>query len=130
MARSNSARAAGAASGAGPSAGNKRRALAVEPGLATAELDQLIHQRTRLAIVSALAGSRSLSFNELKSLLGLSDGNLSVHTRKLEQAGYLTSEKSFSDRIPLTEYSLTAKGRSALEGYLDHMQALIEAARG
>ncbi len=130
MAKSNSARTAGTTPGGGPSAGRKRRPLAVEPGLATAELDPLIHQRTRLAIVSALAGTRSLSFNELKSLLDLSDGNLSVHTRKLEQAGYLTSEKSFSDRIPLTEYSLTPKGRTALEGYLGHMEALIAAARG
>lgn len=93
-------------------------------------LDRLIHERVRLAIVSALAVNASLSFNELKRLLGTSDGNLSVHARKLEEAGYVACEKSFHDRIPRTDYRLTAAGRRALEAYLDHMEALIHATRG
>ncbi len=92
-------------------------------------LDELIHQRSRLAIVSALAAADRMSFSDLKGLLGLSDGNLSVHARKLEEAGYLRCAKSFSDRTPLTEYSLTAKGRAALERYLGHMEAIIAASR-
>lgn len=94
-----------------------------------ADLDRLIHERVRLAIVSALAVRESLTFNELKALLKTSDGNLSVHARKLEDAEYVTCEKSFEDRVPRTEYRLTALGRRALERYLDHMEALIRATR-
>ena len=94
-----------------------------------AELDRLIHERVRLGIVSALAVNRSLSFNELKAMLALTDGNLSVHARKLEEAGYVACAKTFSGRTPRTDYKLTAAGRRALEKYLDHMDALIKAAR-
>jgi len=96
---------------------------------AAAELDRVIHERVRLGIVSALAGVDRLSFNELKSLLKVSDGNLSVHARKLEEADYISCVKSFDGRIPKTEYRLTAAGRRALERYLDHMEALIRATR-
>ena len=96
---------------------------------AAAELDRLIHERVRLGIVSALAGVDRLSFNDLKSLLKVSDGNLSVHARKLEEAEYISCTKSFDGRIPKTEYRLTASGRRALERYLDHMEALIRATR-
>jgi DNA-binding HxlR family transcriptional regulator len=96
---------------------------------AAAELDRLIHERVRLGIVSALAGVERLSFNELKALLKVSDGNLSVHARKLEDADYITCLKSFDGRVPRTEYRLTAAGRRALERYLDHMEALIRATR-
>ena len=91
------------------------------------ELDRLIHERMRLAIVSALAVNESLSFNELKRLLETTDGNLSVHARKLEEAGYVVCTKSFEGRVPRTEYRLSAAGRRALERYLDHMEALIRA---
>ena len=91
--------------------------------------DQLIHGRVRLGIVSALAVEESLTFNELKERLKTSDGNLSVHARRLEEAGYLKVTKSFEHRIPRTEYRLTAAGRKALERYLDHMEALIERVR-
>jgi len=97
---------------------------------APADLDRLIHERVRLAIVSALAVRDSLTFNELKALLKTSDGNLSVHARKLEDADYITCDKSFEGRVPRTEYRLTALGRRALERYLDHMEALIRATRG
>ena len=95
-------------------------------------LDRLLHDRMRLGIVSALAASdgMSLSFTELKSALNATDGNLGVHARKLEEAGYLSCEKTFSGRTPRTEYALTASGRRALEKYLDHMDAIIRAARG
>jgi len=93
------------------------------------ELDQLIHGRVRLGIVSALAVHESLSFTELKDLLETSDGNLSVHARRLEEGGYLNCEKSFEGRVPHTEYRLTDRGRRALERYLDHMEALIERVR-
>jgi DNA-binding transcriptional ArsR family regulator len=99
------------------------------PEAPAASLDRLIHERTRLAIVSALAVNESLTFSELKSLLGASDGNLSVHARKLEDAGYIACTKSFANRLPKTEYRLTAPGRRALEKYLDHMEALIRATR-
>ncbi len=92
-------------------------------------LDRLIHERTRLAIVSALAVNDSLTFNELKDLLHVTDGNLSVHARKLEDAGYIGCTKSFSGRLPKTEYRLASAGRRALEKYLDHMEALIRATR-
>jgi DNA-binding transcriptional ArsR family regulator len=91
------------------------------------ELDKVIHERLRLGIISALAANQKLSFSDLKGLLNTSDGNISVHARKLEEAGYLTLEKSFKGRTPLTEYKITAAGRKALERYLDHMEALIKA---
>jgi len=91
------------------------------------ELDKLIHERMRLGIISALAANQSLTFSDLKSLLNTTDGNVSVHARKLEEAGYLTCEKSFNGRIPLTEYRITDAGREALNRYLNHMEALIKA---
>jgi DNA-binding HxlR family transcriptional regulator len=92
-------------------------------------LDRIIHERVRLGIVSALAVNDTLTFNELKALLDTSDGNLSVHARKLEEAGYLVCTKSFQDRVPRTEYRLTGEGKRALERYLDHMDALIRRVR-
>jgi len=92
-------------------------------------LDRLIHERLRLGIVSALAVNDSLSFSDLKKLMKTTDGNLSVHARKLEEAEYITCTKSFEGRMPKTEYRLTAAGRRALERYLDHMEALIRATR-
>ena len=94
-----------------------------------ADLDRLIHERIRLGIVSALAVNRSLTFNELKALLKTTDGNLSVHARKLEEADYIACTKSFDGRLPKTQYRLTAAGRRALERYLNHMEALIRATR-
>ncbi len=91
------------------------------------ELDKVIHERMRLGIISALAANTKLSFSELKKLLNTTDGNISVHARKLEDAGFLICEKSFSDRKPLTEYKITTKGRNALGKYLDHMESLINA---
>ena len=93
------------------------------------EFDRLVYERVRLGIMSALAVNRSLSFTDLKNLLKTSDGNLSVHARKLEEAEYISCKKSFKGRIPRTEYQLTSRGRRALERYLDHMEALIEATR-
>lgn len=93
------------------------------------ELDRLIHERVRLGIVSALAVNPSLAFNELKTMLGLTDGNLSVHARKLEEAGYVVCTKSFEGRTPRTEFQLTGSGRQALTAYLNHMEALIQAVR-
>lgn len=101
----------------------------VTPIQQTLELDRLIHERLRLGIVSALAVNNSLSFSDLKLILNTSDGNLSVHARKLEDAGYIACEKSFEGRMPRTEYSLTASGRKALQRYLTHMEALIETTR-
>jgi DNA-binding MarR family transcriptional regulator len=89
----------------------------------------LIHERVRLGIAGALAVNESLSFQDLKKLLNTTDGNLSVHARKLEDAGYVACSKSFNGRVPKTEYRLTAAGRRALERYLDHMESLIRAAR-
>ena len=89
------------------------------------EIDRMIHERLRLGIISALATHQSMTFNELKTAVKTSDGNLSVHARKLEDAGYLHCSKSFEGRTPKTEYSLTATGRKALERYIDHMEALI-----
>jgi DNA-binding HxlR family transcriptional regulator len=103
-----------------PEGGTTRAAL---------ELDRLIHERMRLGIVSALAVDERLSFNDLKSLLRTTDGNLSVHARKLEEAGYIQCDKSFVGRLPKTEYRLTAAGKRALERYLDHMEAIIHATR-
>lgn len=93
------------------------------------ELDRLIHERVRLGIVSALAVNETLSFNDLKKLLKTTDGNLSVHARRLEDAGYVTCTKSFRGRVPHTEYRLTPNGRRALERYLNHMEALIQRVR-
>jgi len=93
------------------------------------DLDRLIHERMRLGIVSALAVNETLSFSDLKALLQTTDGNLSVHARKLEEAQYITCTKSFDGRIPKTEYRLTETGRRALERYLDHMEALIQSMR-
>ena len=93
------------------------------------DLDRLIHERIRLGIISALAANSSLSFNDLKRLLKTTDGNLSVHARKLEDAGYIACTKSFEGRMPKTEYALSAAGRKALEKYLNHMEALIHAMR-
>ena len=101
-----------------------------EEGHATSALDPLIHQRTRLAIVSALAANESLSFNELKRLTKATDGNLSVHARKLEEAGYVDCRKSFQDRTPRTDYTLSSEGKAALSRYIRHMEALIDATRG
>jgi DNA-binding MarR family transcriptional regulator len=92
-------------------------------------LDRLIHERMRLGIVSALAVNDSLTFNDLKTLMKTTDGNLSVHARKLEEAEYISCTKSFEGRMPRTEYRLTTAGRRALERYLDHMEALIRATR-
>ena len=91
------------------------------------DLDKIIHERMRLGIISALAANEKLSFTELKNLLATTDGNISVHARKLEDAGYVTCEKSFNGRVPLTEYAVTTEGREALERYLNHMEALISA---
>lgn len=126
------ARAAQAAGDSSPRKPGGRAALKGERGQALAaapELDRAIHERVRLGIVSALAVTDSLSFNELKELLGTTDGNLSVHSRKLEDAGYVTCRKRFEGRVPRTEYALTASGRRALERYLAHMEALIETVR-
>ena len=92
-------------------------------------LDRLLHDRMRLGIVSALAAGDEMSFTDLKSALSATDGNLSVHARKLEEAGYVACTKTFSGRTPRTDYKLTSSGRRALEKYLDHMDALIKAAR-
>lgn len=93
-------------------------------------LDRLIHERLRLGIVSALAANESLTFNDLKNLMHITDGNLSVHARKLEDAGYISCDKSFEGRVPKTEYRLTPAGRRAIEGYLNHMESLIKQMRG
>lgn len=113
---------------AAPLPGSKRPVLEWA-GRALPAIDRLIHERIRLGIVSALAASDSLTFKELKSLLKTTDGNISVHTRKLEEAGYIVCEKRFAGRIPETRYRLTAQGRAALQRYLDHMEALIRAMR-
>jgi DNA-binding HxlR family transcriptional regulator len=97
--------------------------------LSAPKLDRLIHERLRLGILSALSVNQSLTFNELKKLLDTTDGNLSVHARKLEEAAYVACTKSFEGRMPRTEYRLTQSGRRALERYLDHMEALIQAMR-
>lgn len=94
-----------------------------------ADFDRLIHERIRLGIVSALAVNDSLTFGDLKGMLGTTDGNLSVHARRLEEAGYVECTKSFIGRVPRTEYRLTTPGRRALEQYLDHMESLIQAVR-
>lgn len=116
----------------GANDGARKGLRAVEGGtplMDDAQFNAVIHERTRLAIVSTLAVNDALSFTELKRLLGLTDGNLSIHTQKLEAAGYLDCRKGFSGRVPRTEYRLTKKGRKALEDYLSHMEKLIAAVR-
>jgi DNA-binding transcriptional ArsR family regulator len=105
------------------------RALRIEKAAETVsgELDKVIHERMRLGIISALAANEKVSFTDLKKLLNTTDGNISVHARKLEDAGYVTCEKSFRGRTPLTEYAITKDGKKALERYLNHMEALIRA---
>src|SRR5438477_11565505 len=107
----------------------RRRPLLEAVGEAS-KLDRLVHDRLRLGILSALAVNESLTFNELKKLLDTTDGNLSVHARKLEEAGYVNCHKAFEGRVPRTDYKLTPGGRRALDRYLDHMEALIQAMRG
>ena len=102
---------------------------AVSAAIGAPKLDRLIHERLRLGILSALAVNESLTFNELKKLLDTTDGNLSVHARKLEEAGYVTCTKTFAGRVPRSDYKLSAAGRRALERYLDHMEALIQTMR-
>jgi len=106
-----------------------RRPQAAETGAAAPKLDRLVHERLRLGILSALSVNESLTFNDLKKLLDTTDGNLSVHARKLEDAGYVGCSKSFEGRVPRTDYRLTAAGRRALDRYLNHMEALIQATR-
>ncbi|MFN0170031.1 MAG: winged helix-turn-helix domain-containing protein [Bryobacteraceae bacterium] len=114
----------------GAPAGPRLEALAGKGrAMNAAELDGVIHERMRLGIVSALAANDSLSFNELKALLHATDGNVSVHARRLEEAGYVDCRKSFEGRMPKTEYRLTAAGRRALEQYIEHMETLIRAVR-
>lgn len=113
----------GGASGVAPNHGADTAAAAA------AELDRVIHERVRLGILSALAVTETLAFNDLKQMLETTDGNLSVHARKLEEAGYVQCEKSFAGRIPHTEFRITPAGRRALQRYLDHMEALIHAVR-
>jgi DNA-binding MarR family transcriptional regulator len=120
-------------SDARPRGGNAGAPLRTVRGKGKSEgplaLDRLIHERIRLGILSALAATDALSFNDLKKLLDTTDGNLSVHARKLEEANYIACSKSFENRVPKTEYSITPAGRRAFERYLDHMEALIRAAR-
>ena len=110
----------------GPDTGEPSAAF---EGMSSLELDGLIHERVRLGIVSALSVSENLSFTELRSLLGTTDGNLSAHARRLEDAGYLECRKSFAGRVPRTEYRLTALGRNRLKDYLAHMESLIRKTR-
>ncbi len=107
--------------------GSKSLRIEKAAGRVSTDLDKVIHERMRLGIMSALAANKKLSFTDLKNLLDTSDGNVSVHARKLEEAGYLTVNKSFLDRMPLTEYKITKDGQKALDRYLDHMEALIKA---
>ena len=116
----------GAARKAGRGTGVEAAPARVTPA---SSLDRIIHERLRLGIVSALAVNEKLGFVELKRLLRTTDGNLSVHARRLEEAGYVACEKSFAGRVPRTEYRLTESGRRALQRYLDHMEALIRATR-
>jgi len=129
VAKSNAAKRAGPET-RGQGQGQALKGIAGGRAALAPDLDRVIHERLRLAMVSALAVNDTLSFNELKGLLRTTDGNLSVHARKLEEAGYVTCLKSFEGRIPRTEYRLTASGRKALERYLEHMEALIRATRG
>lgn len=116
-----------------PRASRKRRLAAVAGYLSDTgarDFDRLVYERVRLGILSALSVNPSMTFSELKSLLETSDGNLSVHARKLEVAGYLKCTKRFVGRTPKTEFKITAKGRKSLERYLEHMEAIIHATRG
>jgi DNA-binding HxlR family transcriptional regulator len=115
-----------AAAGRQSPAGNRQSPVEKR---STLDLDRLIHERLRLGIISALAVNERLTFNDLKRLLQTTDGNLSVHARKLEDAQYISCDKTFEGRIPRTEYRLTAAGRRALEKYLGHMEAIIKAVR-
>ncbi len=110
----------------------KPQALKIEKAAenVSSELDKIIHERMRLGIISALAANETLSFTDLKNLLNTTDGNISVHARKLEDAGYLECLKSFNGRVPLTKYKITNDGREALNRYLNHMEALINAMKG
>ena len=128
MAKRSAAR-AHARPSAPPQSPERLSAVSGDAPRASLDLDRLIHERVRLAIVSALAVNTALTFNELKQLLGTSDGNLSVHARRLEEAGYLDCTKSFEGRVPKTEYRLTGTGRAALERYLAHMEGLIRSTR-
>ena len=112
-----------------PAPSERARGEAIRHRTSAAALDRVIHERLRLGIVSALAVNDRLTFNDLKQLLGTTDGNLSVHARKLEEAEYIICDKSFDGRLPRTEYRLTAAGRRALEKYLGHMEALIRVVR-
>ncbi|HEY8204840.1 MAG TPA: transcriptional regulator [Pyrinomonadaceae bacterium] len=112
-----------------PVENRKLRSVAPRTPRSMHELDRLIHERLRLGIISALAVNESLTFNELKHMVKTSDGNLSVHARKLEDAGYINCSKTFQGRTPKTEYSLTSAGRRALERYLEHMEAVIRQMR-
>lgn len=105
------------------------QAPAAKEKSAAPNLDRLIHERLRLGIISALAANESLTFSDLKNLMNTTDGNLSVHARKLEEAGYISCTKFFEGRLPKTEYKLTAAGRSALENYISHMESLIKQMR-
>ena len=113
-----------------PEAARTVRTTAAAPAARAANLDRLMHDRTRLAIVTALSVNPSLSFTELKGITQTTDGNLSVHARKLEDAGYVSCTKGFEGRLPKTEFSLTDAGRRAFKKYLDHMEAIIQHARG
>lgn len=126
MARPHTARKRGPEDGR---TGHSAEPPAQPPQAGAAQLDRLVHERIRLGILSGLAVNSTLSFCELRTLLKTSDGNLSVHARKLEDAGYIDCSKGFDGRFPRTEYRLNAKGRRALERYLDHMEALIHATR-
>ncbi len=106
------------------------RSPSVAVGSGARSLDKVIHERLRLGIVSALSVNETLTFKDLKKILATTDGNLSVHSRKLEEAGYIECTKGFEGRVPRTEYRLTEKGRTAMSGYLEHMEALIRATRG
>jgi DNA-binding MarR family transcriptional regulator len=120
VARGNAAKKREDTGAPGHPAGSQTRAV---------DLDHLIHERMRLGIITALAPNDSLTFNELKDVLGTTDGNISVHARKLEEAGYVSCEKSFDGRKPRTEYRLTPSGRRAFEKYLNHLEALIHASK-
>lgn len=112
------------------SSSSKEATRVIEGGAdATSRLDRVIHQPVRLAIVSSLAVNETLTFNQIKALLRVSDGNLSVHARKLEDAGYIDCDKGYAGRLPRTEYRLTGQGRIALQRYLGHMESLIHAVR-
>ena len=112
-----------------PARARTPRRLEEVEGNRALQLDRVIHERTRLAIVSALAASGVLTFTDLKTLLQVTDGNLSIHCRRLEEAGYIVCEKTFEKRVPKTSYRLSPGGRRALERYLEHMEAVIQAAR-